>query len=303
MPIITIFGANGSQGSAILQSVLADGTYTPRAVTRNLESDGSKALFAKGIEVVVGNLWDVDSLKKAMQGSEVVFGMTNFWDPEVFPADPKGTGEITQGKNLVDAAKAVGVKFFIWTSLQDATKDSNGLYTRVYLCDNKVRIEEYLRESGVPFATLLTCWFLDNLWKLGSMQKTETGYIIPIPKFAATDVQSGTHTKDIGIAALALLKNYKDTSKGVIGKRFPVVSARFTYPALAEKIAKAIKKEVTFVPVPTAGVEELDEMFLLQAKFGSYKDTPVPNPDLVALGAKFDSLDEFIQKEVIPRFA
>lgn len=39
---------------------------------------------------------------------------TNFWDPEVFPADHKGAGEITQGKNLVDAAKAEGVKFFIW---------------------------------------------------------------------------------------------------------------------------------------------------------------------------------------------
>jgi hypothetical protein len=34
-----------------------------------------------------------------------------------------------------------------------------------------------------------------------------------------------------------------------------------------------------------------------------YKDTPVPNPDLVALGAKFGTLEEFIQKEVVPRFA
>jgi hypothetical protein len=116
--------------------VLDNGSYTPRAVSRSLDSAGSKALIAKGIEVVVGNLWDKESLKTAIHGSEVVFGVriyimeslwrfihswsdqnTNFWDPEVFLADPKGTGEITQGKNLVDAAKEVGVKFFIWRSV------------------------------------------------------------------------------------------------------------------------------------------------------------------------------------------
>jgi hypothetical protein len=31
----------------------------------------------------------------------------------VFPATPNGIGEVEQGKNLVDAAKAEGMKFFI----------------------------------------------------------------------------------------------------------------------------------------------------------------------------------------------
>ncbi|KAK7058082.1 hypothetical protein R3P38DRAFT_3169588 [Favolaschia claudopus] len=39
------------------------------------------------------------------------------------------------------------------------------------------------------------------------------------------------------------------------------------------------------------------------ASWGDAQDSPVPNPDLVALGARFDSLDEFIEKEVVPRFA
>lgn len=39
---------------------------------------------------------------------------TNSWDPEVLSRGPVGEGEILAGKNLVDAAKAVGVKFFIW---------------------------------------------------------------------------------------------------------------------------------------------------------------------------------------------
>jgi hypothetical protein len=43
--------------------------------------------------------------------------------------------------------------------------------------------------------------------------------------------------------------------------------------------------------------------YLYQAKIGVYNDTPIPNPDLVALGVKFGTVEEFIQKEVVPRFA
>ncbi|KAJ7346303.1 NAD(P)-binding protein [Mycena albidolilacea] len=304
MPIITIFGANGTQGSSVLEAVLSGGKYTPRAVSRSLDSAGSKALIAKGIEVVIGNLWDKESLKTAIRGSEVVFGTTNFWDPEVFPADPKGAGEITQGKNLVDAAKEVGVKFFIWSSLPNATKDSNGLYTQIYHVDNKAVIEDYLRASGVPFAVLLTGWFAENLWKAGALQKSDTGYNIPIPKYGPEHTQSITWvTHDPGQAAVALLINYTDASKGVLGKSYPVISFRPTYPEFAAAIAKAIKKEVKFLPLEAIGMAEIDEMYLFQAEFGMYKDTPVPNPNLVALGAKFGTLEEFIQKEVVPRFA
>ncbi|KAJ7195313.1 NAD(P)-binding protein [Mycena pura] len=304
MTIITIFGATGTQGSAVLEAVLADGKFTPRAVSRSLESAASKALIAKGVEVVVGNLWDKESLKQAIRGSDVVFGNTNFWDPEVFPVDLEGRGEITQGKNLVDAAKEEDVKFFIYSSLPNATKTSNGLYKHLYHVDNKAVIEEYLKASGVHYAVLFTAWFAENLWKIGTLQKTETGYTIPLPKYGPEDMQSATWVAhDFGQAALALLNNYTDSSKGILGSSYPVVTMKFTYPQLAEEIAKAIGKEVTFTPLETAGMAELDDMYLFQAKFGLYNDTPMPNPDLVALGVQFGSMEEFVQKEVVPRFA
>ncbi|KAF8212728.1 NAD(P)-binding protein [Mycena galopus ATCC 62051] len=293
MPIVTIFGATGTQGSAVVEAVLADGKYTPRAVSRNLDSARSKALVAKGIEVVVGNLWDKDSLKNAIQGSEVVFGVTNFWDPEVFPVDLQGRGEITQGKNLVDAAKEVGVKFFIWSGCLSPKKVSNGLYTRIYHADNKAVIQEYLAASGVPYTALWTGWFSENLWNFGSLQKSETGYIIPIPKFGPDDIQSSTWVAhDLGQA-----------TQGRAGQVLPLLTFRFTYPELAEAIATAIKKEVIFTPLETAGTEEFDEMFEFQAKVGVYTDTPLPNPDLVALGVKFGTMQEFLQAEVVPRYA
>jgi hypothetical protein len=34
-----------------------------------------------------------------------------------------------------------------------------------------------------------------------------------------------------------------------------------------------------------------------------FYDTPVPNPDLVALGVTFGTLEEFAETEIKPRFA
>jgi hypothetical protein len=43
-----------------------------------------------------------------------------------------------------------------------------------------------------------------------ALQKTDTGYVLPIPKYNPTSMQSFTWTRDIGLAAAALLQNYSD---------------------------------------------------------------------------------------------
>jgi hypothetical protein len=75
--------------------------------------------------------------------------------------------------------------------------------------------------------------------RIGALQKSDTGYTIPIAKYAPEDTQSMTWVAhDLGQAAVALLTNYTDASKGVLGKSYPVVSFRPTYPQFAEAIAK-----------------------------------------------------------------
>ncbi|KAF7312627.1 NmrA domain-containing protein [Mycena indigotica] len=325
--IFTIFGATGRQGAAVVESALADGTFTLRAVSRNVDSDASKALIARGVEVVSADLFDKESLKKAVRGSEIVFGVTNFWDPAIFPADPKGAGEITQGKNLVDAAKEEGVKYLLWSSLPNISEATKGLYKHVYHCDNKAIIGDYLAASGVPYSIVYTGWFSENLWAFGSMVPAESGngYTIPIPKYGPTDTQQATWVKnDLGPAVLALAKNYntdKGKEVGVLGGSFPVITLQFTYPDLAAAISKgmlphffshpssqltrqlvALNKPVNFFSVETTGMAELDEMFLYQAKYDMYPDA-VPNPKLVALGVKFGTLDQFIQEGVLKHFS
>lgn len=99
-------------------------------MTRNPNSEKASRLKELGVEVVQGDLWDVPSLKNAMNGAEGVFGVTfvsftrnhesncpsaqvtDYYDTKNIAQGP--TSEMILGKNLVDAAVAAGVKFFVW---------------------------------------------------------------------------------------------------------------------------------------------------------------------------------------------
>jgi len=54
--IFTVFGATGTQGGSIIETVLKSPTlskkYKIRAVTRDVNKDPAKALISKGVEVV-----------------------------------------------------------------------------------------------------------------------------------------------------------------------------------------------------------------------------------------------------------
>ena len=108
----------------MVDAIIADGTFVPRAVTRNTSSEAAVKLKSRGAEVVQADLWDVESLKQAIAGSEGVFGVSP-WSmiANVLLTDSQITNpvfqgnaisEIDQGKNLIAASKAVGIKFFVF---------------------------------------------------------------------------------------------------------------------------------------------------------------------------------------------
>ncbi|KAJ7484154.1 hypothetical protein FB451DRAFT_1554755 [Mycena latifolia] len=301
--IVSVFGATGLQGASIVTAILKDGTFIPRAITRNPASEASLALRARGAEVARADLADKASMVEALRGSEAVFGLTNYFEPSIFPGNP--TGEIEQGKNLIDAAKEAGVKFFVFSSLPSMTKLSGGKYTQARHFDNKDAIEEYLRSSGLANASIQLGGFFENFWTFKLLKKTETGFNIAIPKFSREALHNWTWvTRDVGASVLALLKNYDDPSKAISGKVYPVITACLTYPAVAELVAKTLGVEVTFTSPETSGMKELDDMFACQSEFATefFKGVPIPNPDLVALGVEFSSIEEFMETDVRNRF-
>ncbi|WP_373987319.1 NmrA/HSCARG family protein [Duganella sp. BuS-21] len=156
---ILVTGATGQQGGAVARHLLAGG-FAVKALVRNPDSDKAKALAAKGIELVVGDLDDAASLVAAMSGVSGVYSVQN----------PRGVGtvvEVAQGKALVDAAKQAGVRQFVYSSVASADQS-----TGVPLFDSKFVIEQHLRASGVPFTIVRPVYFMDNwAWSEASFAK------------------------------------------------------------------------------------------------------------------------------------
>lgn len=57
----------------MLESILADGEFTPRALTRNIASEAAQQISRRGVEVVQADLGDLESLRKGFTGCEGVF--------------------------------------------------------------------------------------------------------------------------------------------------------------------------------------------------------------------------------------
>ena len=75
-------------GSTVVNALLSDGTFTPRAITRNPASDKALTLKARGAEVVQADVWDKESIKKAITGCEGVFGVCQnlYYNPSILTA-------------------------------------------------------------------------------------------------------------------------------------------------------------------------------------------------------------------------
>lgn len=72
--------------------------------------------------------------------------------------------EVAQGKAVADAARAAGVSLFIWSSLPNVTKFSNGELTTVHHFDSKAKVEEYIRTLSFPSSVfIMTAFFMQNI--------------------------------------------------------------------------------------------------------------------------------------------
>jgi len=121
-----------------------DGSWRVRGITRNTSSDVAKKLSEKGVEMVAANLDDTSSLVSAFQGADVIFGVTDFWQPYMNPANREKVKpgqamnewayeyEKQQGMNIFDAAaKTEGLQRLVFSTLPGPNKWTRGKLTKV----------------------------------------------------------------------------------------------------------------------------------------------------------------------------
>lgn len=62
------------------RTLLEDGTFRVRVVTRNPEKRAAKELRRQGAEVVRGDQDDAPSMELALTGAHAAFIVTNYWE-------------------------------------------------------------------------------------------------------------------------------------------------------------------------------------------------------------------------------
>jgi len=163
--MILIAGATGMLGGMITQQLLAQGKDVRILVRHNSPSEALAAqglatragtLVDAGADPVFGDLKDRKSLDRAMAGVDTVLTTAN--SAMRGGEDNPDTVERWGNRNLIDAAKAAGVKHLIFTSMLGADPASPAPFVR-----GKGETEVYLRQSGLTH-TILSPNFFAEVW-------------------------------------------------------------------------------------------------------------------------------------------
>ncbi|KAK4120236.1 NAD(P)-binding protein [Parathielavia appendiculata] len=173
--LVVVVGATGNQGGSVARRFLQDPRYAVRGLTRDQSSAAAQELAMLGVETVRADLDDVESLKAAFAGANVIFSVTNYWEPFFRPdcrakAQELGIScrkyaydiEYQQGKNIVDAAATVVDSLddngFLVSTLSQAAKCSNGRFKDLYHYDAKADIfPDYVAATHPRLAAKMSC--------------------------------------------------------------------------------------------------------------------------------------------------
>ncbi|KAF8336244.1 uncharacterized protein EI90DRAFT_3014058 [Cantharellus anzutake] len=273
--IIAVIGSTGLQGGSVVRSLLADGTFAVRALTRNVNGDAATKLKAAGAEVVSADLEDVESLKKAFRGAYGVFGVTDckrlndqflalYFGVEKFDQARSRDHETQLGKNIVDAAEVEGTKHLVWSTLDDTS--SIGIHVHHFV--SKANVDKYIQTKKVPTTFLFTSGYFNNLTKFGWLKKEgdtinlniPLPYDVPYPFYEAT--ATGEWVKNI-------LKNPDEW----IGKRADAYGGSNTTVEIAEALQRKTVKNVVLNKVTQEQFhskefhDELGDLFWVTHKY------------------------------------
>ena len=295
--IIAVVGATGAQGGGLVRAILNDknGPFTVRAITRNVNSEKAKALADAGAEVVAADLDDVKSLKKAFEGAHGAFCVTNFW--EHF----KPEKEISQARNMAEAAKDAAVQHVIWSTLEDTRKSIPlsddrmptlmGKY-KVPHFDGKGEANDIFTQFGVPTTFLVTSFYWENFIYFGMGPKKGADGKLAITLPMGTKKLPSIAAEDIGKTAYAIFEEGSE----MIGKTVGIAGGHLTGAQMAKALSKALGQQVNYNAVPPAafrgfgfpGAEDLGNMFQFNSEFEqdccdarNISETKSLNPELM----------------------
>ena len=227
--VILVSGATGTQGGAVARE-LVDRGYTVRGLTRNPDSDTSRALTGLGVQMVRGDFDDAASLDRALEGVYGAFSVQQYRGVGI-------NGEIRQSEAFADAAKRAGIQHFVYTSVAKAP-----LGTGVPQFESKALIESYIRSLDIPYTIVRPASFMSTVEPFRG--DAEAGnFSGPLaPEFERVFVAPS----DIG----RFVAEAFDDPSNWLGQEISIASDRITYAGIAAAMTQVMGRPVVYHQTP-----------------------------------------------------
>ncbi|WP_202306555.1 SDR family oxidoreductase [Dryocola clanedunensis] len=219
--MIAITGVSGQLGRQVVEELLK--TVEARSVVAIVRTPAKVSdLAGRGVQVRAGDYNDRAAMQQALTGVEKL----------LLVSSSEVGQRAVQHRNVIEAAKAAGVKLIAYTSLLHADTSPLGL------AEEHVTTEKMLKESGVPFVLLRNGWYTENY--LASVPAALQHGVF-IGSAGAGKIASATRT-DYAAAAAKVL-----TLDNQAGKTYELAGDRgWTLAELAEEVSRQSGKTVVY---------------------------------------------------------
>ncbi|MBK6622656.1 MAG: NmrA/HSCARG family protein [Saprospirales bacterium] len=232
--IIAVVGATGLQGKGVVNALIKAGSFKVRAITRNPDK-----YVGSANEVVQGDLTDLESLTNALKDAHGVFVVTNFWE---------GADELAQGKIAVEAAKKANVNHFVWSTLPNVEKISNGQFDVPHFT-GKAKVDELVKNAGFANYTFVQppFYFQNLTGQMGpqTQQDGSNGWTLPIDPSKKV-----IHMADISDLGKVVAGAFLNPAKVSNGSYLSLATELNSFNDVLE-VFKANGKAYSFNQVPT----------------------------------------------------
>jgi len=283
--MILITGAGGKTGRALIQALIRRGSELRALVRRPEQIAPTHELGAQ--EVISGDMQDPASLQKALLGVKSVYHIC----PNLY------LHEISIGRSIIQASRDAGVTHFVYHSVMHPHTEKMPHHWQ------KMRVEELLFESGLPFSILQPCVYMQNIRGYWEQITTQGVYAVPYPPQTHISV---VDLEDVAeAAAIVLTQAAHESAIYELAGPHPISQAEMA-EILSQKLNRSVraeqipldewKRKASATGLGHYAIETLYKMFGYYTQFGL-----TGNPHVLEwlLGRKARTFDEFVAKFMI----
>jgi NAD(P)H dehydrogenase (quinone) len=226
MEKILVTGPTGATGNNTIQQLLLSKHVAVRALVYRADNR-SEALGAQGVEVVLGDLTDFNSVDAALSGITTAF----FLYPVTVP------GILDAAAYFAQAASEAKVELIVNMSQRTARREAKS-----HAAQNHWISERLFDRSGVPVTHLRPTLFAEWLMYFAKEIKENSRLIMPFGNARYAPIAS----EDIGRVVASML-----TRPGAhAGNTYPLFGpVELTQYEIAEMLSTVLQRKITYMPV------------------------------------------------------